>query len=558
MASWTPYAAPKGFIRKWERVPTAGYELAERILVGDWSDDERRFWIHVLVSSRSWNHNDGWVPISRRLMDLQLRSGGEVPRWREMVGAGLLEFTPHSIARGRSREFRIPRRLVNMYNGAVWDALTETEAPTPTWVNLFTGTGTKRVHKTPKRDTDGRPVPTLSRLGVLAIERGVFNRGAVSGHLKQLRKDLEDVELDLSHAERRGLESAPQLARMAHRAFARFTNDLRCFEWVMGQRAAPLPDDAPAWTYVPAYAFQSTGRVHPNGSGGLQSCSRDMKAAAYHRVSDVHNFDLKASQPSLLLDEFERAGIDCEWLGRYLRDYAQGRRGEYADRCGLSEGAWKECFTSIIFGARVPESVRTRQVEYHTKGGSVKRDRPVHAVTERILADVGEDKLVYALGRFSAEVEPLLRASAQWRAYLGGEWISEGCPSPGCTRTHGSKGTVVRNAVGARFNVNERRYGMPKGRRRERQDWRRKLAAFVLQGREAALISELAQLGDRYGFEPVANEHDGLVSIGTIPDAAVEEARERVGAASARLVTKPIADRTYLETQIQATQPYYR
>jgi hypothetical protein len=55
----------------------------------------------------------------------------------------------------------------------------------------------------------------------------------------------------------------------------------------------------------------------------------------------------------------------------------------------------------------------------------------------------------------------------------------------------------------------------------QRQQLKRQLAAFVLQGREAAFILRLTALGPKYGFTPMGNEHDGLIVLGTIPLKAV-------------------------------------
>jgi hypothetical protein len=49
----------------------------------------------------------------------------------------------------------------------------------------------------------------------------------------------------------------------------------------------------------------------------------------------------------------------------------------------------------------------------------------------------------------------------------------------------------------------------------------------VLQGREAAFIHHLTALGPDYGFIAMANEHDGIVVQGTIPQAAIDAAAKK-------------------------------
>jgi hypothetical protein len=53
---------------------------------------------------------------------------------------------------------------------------------------------------------------------------------------------------------------------------------------------------------------------------------------------------------------------------------------------------------------------------------------------------------------------------------------------------------------------------------------RNTLAAFRLQDQEAAFIHALTILSMKYGFVVCQNEHDGLITIGVIPQAAVIEA----------------------------------
>ncbi len=62
-----------------------------------------------------------------------------------------------------------------------------------------------------------------------------------------------------------------------------------------------------------------------------------------------------------------------------------------------------------------------------------------------------------------------------------------------------------------------------------RSQLKRELAAFVLQGQEAAFIHHLTILSVEFDFVVVANEHDGLITIGDIPVAAMEKAGELSG-----------------------------
>ncbi len=72
------------------------------------------------------------------------------------------------------------------------------------------------------------------------------------------------------------------------------------------------------------------------------------------------------------------------------------------------------------------------------------------------------------------------------------------------------------------------------GRSRSRR--RARLAAFVLQGREAAFVHALAASAKEFGFVVLSHEHDGLAVQGEIPDAAIARAATAAGLPPERLV----------------------
>jgi hypothetical protein len=70
------------------------------------------------------------------------------------------------------------------------------------------------------------------------------------------------------------------------------------------------------------------------------------------------------------------------------------------------------------------------------------------------------------------------------------------------------------------------------------EDKKRRLAAFVLQGFEAGFIHHLTLLSREYDYEVLSNQHDGLITLGEIPQAAVEKAKEISGLRYATLEEK--------------------
>jgi hypothetical protein len=67
-----------------------------------------------------------------------------------------------------------------------------------------------------------------------------------------------------------------------------------------------------------------------------------------------------------------------------------------------------------------------------------------------------------------------------------------------------------------------------------------KVAAFLLQGAEAAFIHTLTYLSNNYDFDCINNQHDGLLTISTIPQESIELAIQQSGLKYAKLVEKPI------------------
>jgi len=64
------------------------------------------------------------------------------------------------------------------------------------------------------------------------------------------------------------------------------------------------------------------------------------------------------------------------------------------------------------------------------------------------------------------------------------------------------------------------------------------LSAFLLQGIEARFIFTLIDLSSKYGYQVLGNEHDGLVTMGMIPQLAIEEAKELTGLNKLELIDK--------------------
>ena len=89
-------------------------------------------------------------------------------------------------------------------------------------------------------------------------------------------------------------------------------------------------------------------------------------------------------------------------------------------------------------------------------------------------------------------------------------------------------GTFFTNAAKVRINLEKDVIAGDK----------KKLSAFILQGLESGFIHHLTILAENYDYRVISNEHDGVVTIGTIPSEAIQIAKQRSGFKLASLELK--------------------
>lgn len=421
-----------------------------------------------------------YAPFSAKLIERELRGLD----WRGLMNAGLVEVQHFDRFKGKSRSFRIApgflRELVEV--GPTVERVYEHGLH-----NLVSRRPTRRRVKSDRVTKSGNALPKLVRAAIDAPRAVPFNARAVSAHVERLRLAAD------SASEGSGRE----------RALARYMNDMRCLQAVLAQGAEPIERYAldGLWTYEPAYRIASTGRVTAKG-GALQSCSRAMKVAAYVGVPELRNYDLRASQARILIQFLCEAGIDAGWIERYGADPEAKHVAAAYVRVPVE--VWKEALYTLLMGARTP-SVRQAA---RSKG----------AVVEAIRRGAEPGTFEQTYTRFLDYTADLRVSLSAWHEWLATDFV-EGT----ATRNNVIGKRFVANEVGAKVAVEDLGAG---------RAWRLKarLAAFLLQGREAAFTHSLAASSLEYGFSVLSNEHDGLVVQGEIPPAAVEAA-----AAAARM-----------------------
>lgn len=263
--------------------------------------------------------------------------------------------------------------------------------------------------------------------------------------------------------------------------------------------------------YSPAYDVSMSGRVYQKG-GALQTCSRQMKYHAYSRIANLFNYDLQASHINILIQLFEDAGLDAGWLIAY-RDTPKNKV-VYAEKAGLPIDIWKTCLLSLVMGAHLPRKTKN----YEERDNTI-----LNELAE--LAEGDEDKLKELLARFTEAVMPLVKQLEKWHEWLLKVYMRR-------EKEYSPAGWFIKNAAGRRLYLCD----LPRGRLL----WlaKARLAAFLLQGIESCTVHHLTLIGEKYGYKPVSNEHDGLITIGQIPPEAVIEASSLSGFRNARLEIK--------------------
>lgn len=507
------------------RVPkTVKIYILDNLLI-NYNKSTQQFFVHVLLGTLiSYNKKEnGWVPVCFKLMRKEW--GSLLPNWRQLVEDNLIELKilgevklnkdltieqTYSIKDNLSRQFRVTDQVITTFLDS-YPEQTEDYIEC-TYYNLMSGKRMNVFKRHKLTDDSGNSIPDLIKNSMLSVKRCVINDKAIKDFLTDKRIDaiLFGTKKDELKAK----------------------NDDFCYKALRKTGIKMLKDGLVE--YYPSYKTQMSGRISEEG-GGLQSCSREMKEVAFSKIPNLKNYDLKSSQVWGLIQWFEIANIESSWLTQYLSK----DKKEYANQVGISVDRWKQCFMALVFAAELRKKVSKKTFEADKISKVIngvlfeKEEGPDEAILNALWEEANRDADVALdyYSKFYKIVEPLRKGIEAWQDWLLKEYIP-------LNTIYGKGIPYAINRTGITFCLGN--YKNSQGDWVKVKELKRKISAFYLQGNEAAFIHSLTWISEYYQFEVISNQHDGVVTLGEIPQAAIEKAKEMSGLKYAFLEEKPL------------------
>jgi hypothetical protein len=344
--------------------------------------------------------------------------------------------------------------------------------------------------------TNGKHEPPLIRQSFGMIRRNCVNVWKLHDAFEHLKAEITTCT------------NPHQQQKLAYR----YIGNQHCLDALMRQ-GLTIDKDTGIGIYVPAYQPSKTGRMFEIG-GGCQALSRAFKHAAYD-LPGLHNYDIRSSQVTALLEIGEKYGLDSQRT-RTLQEYIDNKQSKflYAARAGMDVDLWKQCLLSLFFGASTEKVIQVSSEQAIT--GSIYTEMVDWCQKNDTSTD--PDTL---FAQFLTIAHPFIDVRDRWLRIIHQQILPE--------ETYRRKGKqYLDNDVGKTIVI-------PK---RINQKILREVSAFLLQGLEAAFIYTLITLSDTYGYEVRSCEHDGLITWGIIPAEAVEISRVKSGFSTAILEEK--------------------
>jgi len=455
---------------------------------------------HILASQLIQRELD-FIPVPSDAMEKFKPTRGF--NYLEMKNSGLVEMLPFNKEKGICRRYRIRGDIMNQFIalGSPKDNELETlEAfRQQKRVNLFDGKTMPRQKRSKRYNpVNKNKYPKLIKQALDVLNVCYFNEP----QLNEFYKAYEQNHLSKISQIRLPVQPGSDEDKEYKKIMGKWNNFLTCKHALL-DRTIEETTKTGIKSFVPIYEVVSTGRL----KWELQHAPRAMKHALYTGIPQLKNYDVYCCHGVILDHLMTEAGIYCHWLKDYLNN--PSRKEEYAKRLGMTVDTWKKCFFGILYGAFLPPNITYSDGALRK---ALDNEFPEHQIQAKCKALLKEVKL-------------FLGALDQWHTHIVNSYFdTHKCDS--------GRNTCAVNKAGMTFNQNEFKALSP-------HEQKSRLAAFILQGYESAFIHKLTVLGRKYNYQPIANEHDGLVVIGEIPMNAINEARDYVGVNNLQVNEKP-------------------
>jgi hypothetical protein len=456
---------------------------------------ERLLFIHLLRCGLTARYSasgdgEGWVIVTSKKLVREMGA----PRRSEMVwrGSTLIECKDdgyYSYSDGEAREMRIPEEVLHEY--------------------LSLGDGSRRywLHTDEPERTDA-PGPMAT---TLRDEHGNAYPELIDKALRILSEVEHPIRLSAIEDAEEGL-----LQRGARKAQIQLVQ-LRLSKETIERQVIRREDDRSFLRN--AYEVQELSGRLSFKRGGPQGLLAAVKARAYegltnYDIASCHTVALR--QVADLLRDVD-ARIDLTPLEEYLE---RGGKDWAARHYGLPRKLVKITEHAVKYGAVLPCSVAQAKLFEEQSGHypEVAKAAQKHATD----ADKALRKLYDCFSDIRQVV--LQIADALLTTYYD------------ATKKRGS--WMMYNACGIGFRPSDYEEG---------HQQRSKVMAWMLQGLEAAFVHSITILSEEYDYTVIANEHDGAIIDGTVPEEAIERARTMSGFHHAEFVIKPFADEDDIE-----------
>jgi hypothetical protein len=510
-----------GYIFKKKTIVTPTIWASFEQILGGLDEGTKRFFKHLYTCSCVLKKKEGWVQLPSLLIRQEF--GITTESITELESRGIIEVN-HSYEVGvECKKYRIPPSGTEMVEDAILNSLESGELSR---VVLETGKPTRAALTSSIYDENNHKLPELVASRILTYKNAVvFDKSAA---LSFITKKKLEAKAELS---KNGKTKLYDSLYMSYR------NDVNCLSSVIYDHAAiNLPNGK--CSYVPAFKAQVSGRISHLG-GGFQSASRGLTAAGFCE-QDYINYDLKSAQPAIYLQMLEQYNIsDQGWLENYI----SGRTGKkaIAEQIGIKVDTWKRVLCGILMGAIVPaidkaekgflNISRALPAQARNKNKDKKHKKFVApSIYNYFLEEFNNDpQLAFqAFKRFSNVCAPLLGAIREVGTLIKTAIKTQDDKTlPQLFK--GKEGSFIKNAAGMSLQL----AGIPKA------GLISKVQSHLLQGAESCLISNILKQSEEYGFKPILDFHDGFLSDGEVPQAAIDKAAAACGIRGA-LEIKPL------------------